>query len=66
MNLAVLTGMAKQRPWAGRMTAVLMPTTWPRESTRGPPELPGLRAASVWMMLSMRRPDWVRKERARA
>ena len=29
--------------------AVLMPTTWPCMFTRGPPELPWLMAASVWM-----------------
>ena len=29
--------------------AVLMPTTFPSRSTSGPPELPGLIAASVWM-----------------
>ena len=27
---------------------VLMPTTRPSRSTRGPPELPGLIGASVW------------------
>ena len=27
----------------------LMPTTWPDMSTSGPPELPGLIAASVWI-----------------
>src|SRR4030095_9459743 len=36
-------------------TAVLMPTTRPAESARAPPELPGLRAASVWMTSSMSR-----------
>ena len=29
--------------------AVFMPTTLPAMSTSGPPELPGLMAASVWM-----------------
>ena len=29
-----------------------MPMTLPRESTSGPPELPGLMAASVWMNVS--------------
>ena len=29
----------------------LTPMTWPVESTSGPPELPGLIAASVWMAL---------------
>ena len=31
--------------------ALLMPTTSPRRLTRGPPELPGLIAASVWIAL---------------
>src|SRR5579862_2071334 len=50
-------GMAKPMFWAGALpvddaaTAVLIPTTWPAESTRGPPEFPELMAASVWMML---------------
>ena len=35
---------------------MLTPITSPRLSTSGPPELPGLRAASVWMMLSISRP----------
>ena len=38
------------------MTAVLMPITSPREDTSGPPELPGLSAASVWMTSSIMRP----------
>ena len=63
---AVLMAMAKQRPCAGDTIAVFMPTTSPAESTRGPPELPGLRAASVWMRLSMRRPVCERNERPRA
>ena len=41
-NLAVLMAIAKQIPWAGRIMAVLTPITWPRESTSGPPELPGI------------------------
>ena len=32
---------------------VLMPTTRPSRSTSGPPELPGLIDASVWIMASM-------------
>ena len=36
-------------------TAVLMPTTRPRESASAPPELPGLSAASVWMTFSTSR-----------
>ena len=34
---------------AGDAIAVLMPMTLPDESSNGPPELPGLIAASVWM-----------------
>ena len=41
-NFAVLIPMAKQIPWAGKMVAVLTPTTRPAESTSGPPELPGI------------------------
>ena len=55
--------MAKQMPWAGAMMAVFTPITLPRRSTSGPPELPGLSAASVWMTLSMSRPV-VRAQRA--
>ena len=36
----------------GLAMAVLMPMTLPFESTSGPPELPGLIAASVWMALN--------------
>ena len=38
-------------------TAVLMPTTAPEASTSGPPELPGLIAASVWMRFEIRLPS---------
>src|SRR2546430_13453609 len=38
------TGIAKLRPCARAITAVLMPTTRPWESTSGPPELPGFSA----------------------
>ncbi len=31
--------------------AELMPMTWPAMLNSGPPELPGLRDASVWMAL---------------
>ena len=30
---------------------LVIPTTWPLESNNGPPELPGLMAASIWMAL---------------
>ena len=48
-KLAVLAATAKQMPCAPMITAVLMPTTSPREEASGPPELPGLSAASVWI-----------------
>src|SRR4051794_1189192 len=52
-RVAVLIGTARPRPTPA--TAVLTPTTSPRPGTSAPPELPGLRAASVWMTLSMMR-----------
>jgi len=42
----------------------LTPITSPRLLTSGPPELPGFRAASVWMMLSISRPVLDRNDRA--
>ena len=60
---AVLMEIAKQRPCAGRIVAVFTPMTSPLELTSGPPELPGLRAASVWMTSSIRRPDCERRLR---
>ena len=44
-------GMAKPMPLLSAAIAVLMPTTLPPASSSGPPELPGLMAASVWMRL---------------
>ena len=58
--------MAKQRPCAPEMIAVLTPITSPRELTSGPPELPGFSAASVWMMSSISRPDRERSDRPSA
>src|SRR5256886_7350151 len=55
-----------QTRWAGRIPAVLSPTTRPRESTSGPPEFPGLRAASVWITSSISRPPTERNERPSA
>mmetsp|Transcript_28698 Transcript_28698/g.70743 ORF Transcript_28698/g.70743 Transcript_28698/m.70743 type:complete len:327 (-) Transcript_28698:862-1842(-) len=46
--------------------AVLIPMSRPELSRSGPPELPGLMAASVWMMPSMGRPvlpDWISRPR---
>ena len=48
-NFAVLMGIARQTPWAGRMIAVFTPMSRPALSKSGPPELPGLIAASVWI-----------------
>ncbi len=48
-------GMAKPMPIdppVGEMMAVLMPITSPSRLNSGPPELPRLMAASVWMKLS--------------
>ena len=42
--------MPSARNW--RLIAVLMPITLPRASSSGPPELPKLIAASVWMKLT--------------
>ena len=52
---AMFTGTAKPMPepppfWATK--AVFTPITRPCASTSGPPELPGLMAASVWMKSS--------------
>ena len=50
----------------GEMIAVLTPTTRPLESSRGPPELPGLTAASVWMTSEISWPALVGRRRLRA
>ena len=50
-GLARLTGIEKPMPVESRAIAVLMPTTTPDASRSGPPLLPGLIAASVWMRL---------------
>ena len=44
-----LLGTAKPMPWPAWLMAVLTPMTCPRTSTRGPPLLPKLMDASVWM-----------------
>ena len=51
IGLMVLAEMANPMPWAEAISAVLIPTTSPLRFKRGPPELPGLMAASVWMRL---------------
>ena len=48
---AMSIGMAKPMPLLFEAIAVLMPMTFPPASRSGPPELPGLIAASVWMRL---------------
>jgi hypothetical protein len=45
---------------------VFTPITRPRASTKGPPELPGLSAASVWITWSISRPLRERIVRPRA
>ena len=68
--LAVLIGTAKPIPMFPLPPAVsiweLMPTTRPRPSISGPPELPGLIAASVWITLSIVKllGDWIWRWRA--
>ncbi len=49
IGLAASMAIEKPRFWASATIAVFMPTTWPAAFTSGPPELPGLMAASVWM-----------------
>ena len=44
-------GIANPIPLLLLAIAVLMPTTLPSASSSGPPELPGLIAASVWIRL---------------
>ncbi len=60
-------GMAKPMPelCSAPLEAimVLMPMTSPRELSSGPPELPGLMAASVWMASSMGAPSEPRIDR---
>ena len=61
---AMSIGIAKPMPVESRSTAVLMPITAPVASSSGPPLLPGLIAASVWMRLrEARRSPRLRSER---
>jgi len=46
-NRTVLLAIAKQIPCAAGIIAVLIPITSPVVVTSGPPEFPGLSAASV-------------------
>jgi hypothetical protein len=57
--LTLSIGMAKPTPLnapEGLAMAVLMPISRPLESNRGPPLLPGLMAASVWITPAIGRP----------
>src|SRR5512132_2238525 len=54
--LAALTGTAKPIACASSEMRVLMPITAPQRSTSGPPELPGLIGASVWIIGSSEMP----------
>src|ERR1700709_990653 len=65
-NCAVLLANAQQMPCEPALTAVLMPITSEDDDTSGPPELPGLSAASVWITSSMVRPLTDRIERPSA
>lgn len=49
MPLAAAIGIAKPRLSPSAEVAELIPMTSPAAFTRGPPELPALMAASVWM-----------------
>ena len=51
-RLTMLAGIANPMPWPVATMAVLIPMTSPRRLTSGPPELPGLIEASVWMKFS--------------
>ncbi len=50
--ITLSTGMAKPMPWAPARTATLMPIISPSMFNSGPPELPGLMLASVWIRSS--------------
>ena len=61
--------MAKPMPALvpdGDRIAVLTPISRPAESSSGPPELPGLMAASVWITSVISRPALVGSRRLRA
>ena len=42
-------GIANPMFWASARIAVVIPMIVPQRSLKGPPELPGLMAASVWI-----------------
>ena len=49
---SMLLGMANPRPRLRPLMSVFMPITLPSRLTSGPPLLPGLMEASVWMKSS--------------
>ena len=51
-TFASLIGIENPMPWPAATIAVLMPMTRPSRLSSGPPELPGLIEASVWMKFS--------------
>ena len=63
------TGIAKPTPLLEPDSLAiweLIPITWPVASSSGPPELPGLIAASVWTTPEIVWPlgDWMSRSRA--
>ena len=52
ISFAIWLGTANPIVFACGLIAVLIPTTSPARLSSGPPELPGLIAASVWMKSS--------------
>ena len=61
----MLIGTANPTLNCERSISVVMPITSPREFSSGPPELPGLIAASVWMMSIIGRPSGASIDRPR-
>ena len=62
----VASSIGTARPSPRPATAVLMPITRALESASAPPELPGFRAASVWITFSTTRPAGTGSERPSA
>ena len=53
---ADVAGLAAELERFGDSICELTPITWPAALNSGPPELPGLIAASVWMTSSIEKP----------
>ena len=67
--LTVSTAIAKPTPLDWREEDAICeftPITWPSASSSGPPELPGLIAASVWRTPEIGKPlgDWISRSSA--